>query len=334
MTPVIVPFPASLGIAPNTCSWDLEGLDARSTSPLGGAFVDVGRPGARWKSTLQFKNLNAAKTRQLAAFLAQFRRAGFRSYIPNFAYVPGGSFGAVEIVSNNTFSAGSISGWAASGSTLSVNNSLLKVVNSGAAIGKAIATLTCVVGKSYCVRVCAVAGNVSAWGILIGTTSGGSEVSSQTYAAAGYQIITFTATATTHYLTFEVNTAVAGNYVFFGNISASQCPLVNGGSQTGNTLAIKGLPVSVNASLMAGDLIQLATGQVCRLTMDGDSDGSGNATLYIEASLRSSPAANSPVCLLTPVAPFAIATFTAGMAHTPPLFGSTSVDMLEDINLG
>ena len=75
-------------------------------------------------------------------------------------------------------------------------------------------------------------------------------------------------------------------------------PLVNGGSQTGSTLNVDGLPVSVSKYLKAGDYIQLGAGSSAKLhkvLVDVNSNGSGLATLEIWPNLRSSPADNDPI---------------------------------------
>ena len=70
-------------------------------------------------------------------------------------------------------------------------------------------------------------------------------------------------------------------------------PLVNGASQTGDELITDGWTTSTTGILKAGDWIQLGSGSTTRLHKvldDVSSDGSGNATINIFPSLRSSPA--------------------------------------------
>ena len=77
-------------------------------------------------------------------------------------------------------------------------------------------------------------------------------------------------------------------------------PVVNGASQTGDTLAIDGLPASATNYLKAGDYIQLgsaATAQLYKVLTDTSSNGSGEATLDIWPNLRSSPADGSTVVI-------------------------------------
>ena len=75
-------------------------------------------------------------------------------------------------------------------------------------------------------------------------------------------------------------------------------PLVAGGSQTGNTLSIDGLPVSTTGYLLAGDYIQVGTGsgtQLYKCLADVDTDGGGAATIDIWPDIRTSPADNETV---------------------------------------
>jgi len=75
-------------------------------------------------------------------------------------------------------------------------------------------------------------------------------------------------------------------------------PLVNGASQTGNSLIIDGLPTSVTGYLKAYDTIQLGTGtgtRLHRVINDVDSDSGGNATIDIWPNLRASPANNAAI---------------------------------------
>lgn len=78
-------------------------------------------------------------------------------------------------------------------------------------------------------------------------------------------------------------------------------PLVNGGSQVGETLLIKNLNQLVVGVLKAGDYIQLGTGSGTRLhkvLSDVTSDASGNASVDIWPSLRESPANNATITVV------------------------------------
>jgi hypothetical protein len=75
-------------------------------------------------------------------------------------------------------------------------------------------------------------------------------------------------------------------------------PLVSGGSQTGGSLVIDGLPIGVSGYLLPGDYIQLGTASSATLhkvLTQVDTNGSGIATLDIWPSIRIAPADNAAV---------------------------------------
>lgn len=75
---------------------------------------------------------------------------------------------------------------------------------------------------------------------------------------------------------------------------ATGTPKVNGGGQTGNTLATKGWTNSTNNILRTGDYIQVGQ-RLYRVRETANSDGSGNVTLNIWPRLRESPANNDTI---------------------------------------
>ncbi len=95
--------------------------------------------------------------------------------------------------------------------------------------------------------------------------------------------------------------------------SAAGTPVINGASQTGNQLAIDGLPTSETGYLKAGDYIQLGTGstsQLYKVLDDVDTNGSGEATLTIWPDLRSSPADGATVVVANAKSIFRLSTNT------------------------
>ena len=79
-------------------------------------------------------------------------------------------------------------------------------------------------------------------------------------------------------------------------------PLVNGASQTGNSLITDGWTPSTTGILKAGDYFTLSSGELKMLTADADSDAGGNATLSFEPPIRVSPANNGAITLTRPPA--------------------------------
>ena len=77
---------------------------------------------------------------------------------------------------------------------------------------------------------------------------------------------------------------------------AGGTPRVNGAGQTGSSLTIDGATASRSDYLLPGDYIQLgsaASSQLYKVTQAVATDGSGNATVEIWPSLKSSPANNA-----------------------------------------
>ena len=78
--------------------------------------------------------------------------------------------------------------------------------------------------------------------------------------------------------------------------SGGGTPLVKGGSQTGNTLLIDGLPSATSNVYKKGDYFQLGSGTSARLymiTQNINSNTAGEAILQFVPALRSSPADNA-----------------------------------------
>jgi len=84
----------------------------------------------------------------------------------------------------------------------------------------------------------------------------------------------------------------------YQGVVATYGPLVNGGSQVGDTLIIDSCSPSVAGFLLPGDYIQLGsstTTQFYKVLTQVDTDASGNATLDLWPNLRSSPADNAAI---------------------------------------
>lgn len=81
-------------------------------------------------------------------------------------------------------------------------------------------------------------------------------------------------------------------------------PLVNGGSQVGNTLIVDGMGAAGTGK--AGDHFQLDS-RLYLLVEDVTADGSGNATIQFEPSLRSSPADDAALTVTSPKGLFRLA---------------------------
>lgn len=77
---------------------------------------------------------------------------------------------------------------------------------------------------------------------------------------------------------------------------AGGTPLVDGASQTGRAIALKGFTASQTGVVKAGDFLKFGDTKVYMATADANSDGSGKvAALAIEPALIVSPANNEAV---------------------------------------
>lgn len=87
------------------------------------------------------------------------------------------------------------------------------------------------------------------------------------------------------------------NFYAYGS-SPGAAYYVDGGSQTGSTLDIKGIDPSATGVLKAGDYIQLGSDTTTRLfmvTSDVDGDATGRATLNLWPDIRTAPSDNDLV---------------------------------------
>jgi len=80
---------------------------------------------------------------------------------------------------------------------------------------------------------------------------------------------------------------------------ASGSPLVKGSLQTGASLITDGWTTSQSPIIKAGDLIGV-NGELKRVVVDANSDGSGEATITFEPPLRASPPDNASITTIKP----------------------------------
>ena len=118
-----------------------------------------------------------------------------------------------------------------------------------------------------------------------------------------------------------------------GSASATPgTPVVNGASQTGNELAIDGLPTSVTGYLKAGDYIQLDAGadsELYKVLDDVNTNASGEATLTIWPDLRSSPTDGSSVTVSNAQGIFRLSTPTTEWSISNSGFYSIAFGAIE-----
>jgi len=101
------------------------------------------------------------------------------------------------------------------------------------------------------------------------------------------------------------------------------------GSST-NEITTGGWPANV-AILKSSDLLQLATGQLVKVTSDVVSDASGNATIKIAPELRSTPTSGSAITTSNPTCVMGLATPDYSITKTAPVLSALSIQLMERI---
>ncbi len=103
-----------IDIIPSRVRWGFVDSTARSDSPTTGVTRTSSLYGTRrWKATLEFDNLNAARRHRVLAFLAAAKQAN-RVWVPDRSTVRRGAMSAPELLTNADFLQGT-TGWAAVG---------------------------------------------------------------------------------------------------------------------------------------------------------------------------------------------------------------------------
>lgn len=91
--------------------------------------------------------------------------------------------------------------------------------------------------------------------------------------------------------------------------------------QTGNSINVKGLPVSTNGLLLPGDYVQIGQ-QLVPVAGALNSDAAGLGTLQLAWPLRNAPADNDPVIINTPMGKFVLTENIGGWDESPGIFSS------------
>jgi hypothetical protein len=116
---------------------------------------------------------------------------------------------------------------------------------------------------------------------------------------------------------------------------ATGTPLVNGSLQTGNTLITDGWSNNITGILKAGDFIQINSGtgaELNQVALDVNSDGSGNATIPLVKTIRTSPANNSAVVVSNPVGVFRLTNDSFTYSVEPGRIYRMSFEAVEVVN--
>lgn len=114
-----------IDIIPSRVRWGFVDSTARSDSPTTGVTRTSSLYGTRrWKATLEFDNLNAARRHRVLAFLAAAKQAN-RVWVPDLSTVRRGAMVAPELLTNADFSQGT-TGWVGGGD-FTVRNGVARI---------------------------------------------------------------------------------------------------------------------------------------------------------------------------------------------------------------
>lgn len=326
-------LPAIPGVA--SLDWKLDRNVAELQSPFGRTLRRVIRAGDCWKASFRFPLYNDDDAGVLNAWLAQISAGDAHWWASPPQHSVRGNWNPADLVSNGTFLAGASTGWSASSSVLSVNARRLKLMNSGAANGRAIQNPVTItdLNKPHVFIADIHRGNVTAAIVQLRNDANANEVS-QAYTAPTRAVLLWTPATAASRVHLVCNTTVANDYVLFSGISVTRCLQVNGAAQTGNRLNVDGGPSSVNAALKAGEFVCFLGGtlyQLVRLVEDFDTDSNGAGTLVIEPGIRTSPADNAPVIVRYPFARFKVDAHMAAESVNAPNLRALAIDGVEDV---
>lgn len=117
------------------------------------------------------------------------------------------------------------------------------------------------------------------------------------------------------------------SYVARGSLAGA--PKINGAGQSGKSLNTKGWTPSATGVLMPGDYFVIDTLQMFRALAQVDADISGNATIALAVSMRSSPTDSSDITVSSPSVTMRLPQFGYSGDFKPPILGSFSFDVIE-----
>jgi hypothetical protein len=316
-------------------------------SIFSGAVTSLERAGPRWRIMISTANSTDristyAERSILKSVYSALNGQANRIWVADPSYVQRGSFPTSELLSNNTFSNGT-TGWASSASiTLSAADRMLRAVR--ATVGATATTLgnsssvTVVTGAPYVFRAFLWQGlgpYTSGHRLHFGSTFGGAELLlGSTSASYGMFTLSHAPASTPIFVGIrDASTSgqTAGDYVGVHYTSLSRCMLIAGGSQTGRSLNVDGLPTSTSGLLLPGDRVQIGN-TLCMVISRLDSNSSGAGYLQLHRAPRATPADNDPVIVHNPMGRFVMTEDAGGWDDRPGQISDFSMTLEEALD--
>ena len=109
-------------------------------------------------------------------------------------------------------------------------------------------------------------------------------------------------------------------------------PVVDGASQTGNSINVSGATASVTNWLKAGDWLSIGS-QLFMCTENTSSNGSGLVTVKVQPGIRTSPADDAAEDIALPVSGTFMLIKDAQWSNRPGVFSNITIEAIEDITL-
>lgn len=334
MTILALPSLHATAVGVESVNWRLGRNVVTPQSGLSRTIQRLIRSGNPWLADLQFPPYRGDDAGVIEGWQDEASRGDRWFYLTPPHNDLRGGWAPADLVSNGRFLTNT-TGWTASGSTLSLNTRRLKIKNSGAANGHARQNVAMEVGKPHVLLFDTVLGKVTAAQATVRRQSDDvAEADTGDLVAPTRGVLLVTPTVGGMYVQLSVDTAVAGDDLFYTGVSLTRCLQVNGAGQTGNRLNASGAPANVNAALKVGQFVCVKVGtlyQLLRLKEDFDSDGSGTGTLVFEPTLRGSPADQAAVIVRFPFVRFFLPDHSSEAAIGAPDFRGFGVTGAEDI---
>jgi len=296
-------------IIPSQQVWRLISRAATAPSPLSAFSQTVSRTGPFWACELAFQNLDGMQRERLISFLNQVGDQSDVFYLPDLASAQTASaLQPDNIVANGNFL--TLTSWSKTDANLDIAGGWGRVVNTHATnLGRIYQQLTFSSTARY-----TLSGNLKLTGanvkVMLGTTVGGSEVTSLTVTTSGAFNFPFDAPGgATLYLTLENQGTTVGNTFWVSNVACEPGLRVDADAIDGNIVRVTGHnhhgTASQDRALGVGEMVAFQYAnykfELKRLTVDHASDLTAGAEGYLlfEPPMRNALAANNTAWLGT-----------------------------------
>lgn len=104
-----------------------------------------------------------------------------------------------------------------------------------------------------------------------------------------------------------------------------------GNSQTGTSIALKGLPASSSGLLLPGDWVQ-CNGQLNQVVGSLDSDSAGLGVVQLARPFRNAPADGAPFIVNNPMGKFMVSSNSTAWNEQPGSISDATIEFVEDIS--